>query len=92
MKKNLVLLFTQGISLKIWEKSGLIDREISLYNQLMDFGFEITFITYGDKDDLNYQKLNGINIEPIFKSSRIPKSKFILFFFIINSDQVSNNF
>ena len=45
MKKNLVLLFTQGISLKIWEKSGLIDREISLYNQLMDFGFEITFIT-----------------------------------------------
>jgi glycosyltransferase involved in cell wall biosynthesis len=81
MKKNLVLLFTQGISLKIWEKSGLIDREISLYNQLMDFGFEITFITYGDKDDLKYQKkLKGINIEPIFKSSGIPKSKFILFF------------
>jgi len=61
--KKLVLFFTNGISLKDWDKAGILSREIALYVELIKYDWEISFITYGDKSDLSYKKLlNGINI------------------------------
>jgi glycosyltransferase involved in cell wall biosynthesis len=74
---KLVLFFTQGISLRIWDETGMFDREVALYQRLQERGVQVTFITYGDKSDLNYSKrLPGIRILcnrwglPIYKYSR----------------------
>lgn len=47
---KLLLLFTYGNSLKIWDKLGLFDREIALYNRLSKEGISIKFLTYGLTD------------------------------------------
>ena len=31
---NVLLIFTYGISLKIWEETGLLNREVTLYERL----------------------------------------------------------
>ena len=60
---KLVLFFTNTISLKIWDKAGILDREIALYKRLRDKGVSTTFITYGNEFDLNYRyRLKGIKI------------------------------
>ena len=49
---RVILFFTYGISLLEWKKSGLLDREIKLYEKLnKDYGLNFTFVTYGDKSD-----------------------------------------
>jgi len=59
----LVLFFTNGISLKDWDKAGILSREIALYVELIKYGWDISFITYGNKSEYKYKKqLNGINI------------------------------
>lgn len=65
---KVLLLSTYGVSLKLWEKLGLIDREISLYKQLLNKGVEFKLLTYGDNKDLEYNHLlNNISILPINK-------------------------
>lgn len=65
---KVLLLSTYGVSLKLWEKLGLIDREISLYKHLIDMGVEFKLLTYGDNRDLEYNHLlNNISILPINK-------------------------
>jgi len=65
---KVLLLSTYGVSLKLWEKLGLIDREISLYKHLIDKGVEFKLLTYGDNSDLEYNHLlNNISILPIKK-------------------------
>ena len=65
---KVLLLSTYGVSLKLWEKLGLIDSEISLYKHLIDMGVEFKLLTYGDNRDLEYNHLlNNISILPINK-------------------------
>ena len=53
---NLILLFTYGLSLKIWDSLGLIDRELRYYDIMLAEGLaHINLLTY-DKDDKHYQK------------------------------------
>lgn len=60
---NLVLFFTRGISLQIWDRLGMFEREIALYKHLKENGIEITFVTYGDSRDLFYSnQIPGIKI------------------------------
>ena len=64
---KLLLTFTFNISLKDWFKSGLLFREILLYKKLKENGIDITFLTFGDKKDLQYKEfLNGIKIIPVY--------------------------
>ena len=63
ISKHLVLFFTKGVSLKDWESSGILLREIKLYVELIEIGWNVSFITYGDKSDLYYKnQLKGIDI------------------------------
>jgi glycosyltransferase involved in cell wall biosynthesis len=54
---NLVLFFTRGISLREWERSGMLERELALYRRLQLCGVNVTLITYGDACDLAYENL-----------------------------------
>ena len=73
---KVIILFTYGVSLSDWAKSGLLDREVKFYNFLNDnYDINFTFVTFGDQNDLKYQeKIPNINIVPIYKF--INKSKF----------------
>ena len=60
---HIVLYFTKGLSLKTWDQIGMLSREVALYQRLQDLGNKITFITYGNSEELAYsQYLQGIEI------------------------------
>ena len=64
---NIILFFTYGISLKDWENSGLLDREIEFYreqNKINNISF--TFVTYGDDKDLEVLSIPYIRVIPIY--------------------------
>lgn len=73
-QKTLALFFTHGVSLKIWDEIGILDREIKPYIKLSECFSQIYFFTYGDKTDLEYQKLLPSNIK-IFPKKRNISSK-----------------
>tara|TARA_B100001996_G_scaffold378098_1_gene361699 strand:+ start:187 stop:1311 length:1125 start_codon:yes stop_codon:yes gene_type:complete len=79
---KVIILFTYGISLSDWENSGLLDREVKLYNFLHDnYGVKFTFITFGDKSDLRFQeKIPNIKIVPLYEFINKSKSKSIELF------------
>jgi glycosyltransferase involved in cell wall biosynthesis len=75
---NLILFFTYGISLKIWDETGLLDREILLYKRLIEKGIKVSFITYGDESDYQYQeKLGDIEIIPFYAFVKKPHSSIL---------------
>ncbi|HMM19583.1 MAG TPA: glycosyltransferase family 4 protein [Selenomonadales bacterium] len=60
---DLVLFLTRGMSIKKWDDLGMLSREISLYQELQSKGVRISFISFGNAEDLRYQnQLNGIRI------------------------------
>ena len=60
---RLVLFFTDGISLKYWEQTGILEREVALYQKLQKQGIHVSFVTYGNDDDLQYKsQFPGIQI------------------------------
>lgn len=52
MNRRLTLFFTRGVSLKTWESIGALDREIALYRRLRALGWSVSFVTYGNGDEL----------------------------------------
>jgi len=64
---NVLLLFTYGISLKLWEKIGILSREVLLYQRLSEKGVNINFLTYGDDEDYKYQEMLDIRVLPVNK-------------------------
>lgn len=51
--RTLVLFFTLGVSLKTWAESGMLDREVALYDALGNEFDRIYLLTYGDGTDRN---------------------------------------
>tara|TARA_B100000282_G_C31735269_1_gene493097 strand:+ start:601 stop:1710 length:1110 start_codon:yes stop_codon:yes gene_type:complete len=79
---HIILFFTYGISLKDWDESGILNREIELYKSLSkNRDTKFTFVTYGDKEDHKFSYiLDDLDIIPIY--SLVNKSKYnILNFF-----------
>jgi len=77
---KLVLFFSYDVSLRTWADSGLLDREVLLYNHLTKLGVKVTFITYGGKEDyIIGNKLSKINILPIYSLIKKPNNKFVRF-------------
>lgn len=74
---NIILIFTYGISLKNWQESGLLDRELLIYNKLIDkYKINYTFITFGDKSDLNLVNNKKIKIIPIYSYIKKSNNKY----------------
>lgn len=77
---NIFLFFTYGVSLKTWDETGLLDREILLYKELIEKGLKVSFITYGDESDYQYQsKLGDIEIIPFYAYVKKPANKILRF-------------
>ena len=76
---NLLLTFTDNVSLQIWFESGIINREISVYKKLLEKNVNISFLTYGSRKDLEYSNILGdIKVLPCSNliKSRILKIQF----------------
>lgn len=58
-KKKLILFFTFGVSLKIWNDVGILDREIEIYKKLSRYLRRIYFLDYGSESELNFLKRLG---------------------------------
>lgn len=77
---NIILFFTYDISLKDWETSGLLDRELKFYETLnKKYSTKFKFITYGDHEDRNLINLPFIEIIPVYESIKYSKNKYIRF-------------
>lgn len=65
-RRTLVLCFTFGVSLKMWNDTGMLDREIALYEELTDYFDRIILLTYGDEEDEIYadQLPKGVELLP----------------------------
>ena len=76
---NLVVFFTFGVSLKTWAESGMLQREIKLYHELMrKYDLNVTLITYGDSSDRKWEdEIGGIKLLPVYEQIRKPSSSFI---------------
>ncbi len=71
---HIVLLFTFDYSLQTWAQSGHLQRELKFYSSLTDKGFKLTFVTYGDEEDLYILDGTDIQVFPIYKY--IKKNRF----------------
>ena len=56
-KIRLCLVLTEGMSFQLWDKYGLLNREISLYRELINHGVHTTFVSFGNSDELEYKKI-----------------------------------
>ena len=64
---RLTLVFSYGVSLKVWDDSGFLSREISYYKDLVDNGVEVQFLTYGDNSEFEFSDILGdLKIIPIY--------------------------
>lgn len=75
--KKLAVTFTRGVSFSIWDKVGLIGREILIYKRLSTVFDKIYFFTYGDKKDKQYQNLFSDNVIIIPKPRYIPSGIYV---------------
>ncbi len=53
---QLVLFFTWDVSLDIWKKKGLLQREVKLYKSLAQKGVDVTFLSWGGSEDQEIAK------------------------------------
>ena len=76
---HVIIFFTYGVSLKTWFESGILQREVRLYQELiLRFGIHVQFITYGDSNDRQWEKdLKGIHLLPIYERLQRPHSKIL---------------
>ena len=79
---KITLFFTYGVSLKIWAESGLLQREVYLYLELMrKHNIEVQFLTYGDTSDRQWQsELKGITLLPVYERLPILRYKILSIF------------
>jgi len=78
---EVTLFFTFGISLKDWFSSGILDRELAIYNHLYKTrGIKFNLITYGDSDDLNIEIGEGVNIFPLYENIKLSNFYLLNFF------------
>jgi len=66
---KVIIFFTYGISLSDWNNTGLLEREVRLYNHLYKtYGVKFVFVTFGDESDLNIlDSSSPIKIVPLYK-------------------------
>ena len=77
--KKLALFFTYGVSLDLWEKKGMFDRELKIYKKLGEKFEKIYFFTYGSDDGRFQKDLSKYNIEVLPKKSWLPNFLYSLF-------------
>ena len=73
---KILFTFTYNVSLQLWDQTGIIHRDISLYKELSKKNVDVSFLTYGNHKDYEFSNLlQDIKIFPVLK---LIKSKFPL--------------
>ena len=73
---HIVLLFTYGYTLQLWQRTGSLERELKFYKSLLkSHNVNITFVTYGDETD--ELLVNEFNVIPIYKFIKKRNNKFL---------------
>jgi len=80
---HLILFFTKDMSLVGWDNAGILNREIALYQRLVLKGHGISFITYGNNQDLNYIDQLG-DIKVLCNNWGLPKYLYNKYLHIIH--------
>ena len=63
---HVLVILTYGVSFKDWAQSGLLDREILLYEKLLnEKKIRFTFVSFGDSEDT--ELINDFNVIPFYK-------------------------
>ena len=76
---NVLVFLTFGVSLKDWQDSGLLNREMRFYEELHSKKkISFTFVTFGTEEDLKYER--NFTIIPYYKYNKVLKSKFLTLF------------
>lgn len=76
---TLAILFTRGISFSVWEKIGILDREIKIYQDLSKEFKSIVFFSYGIDETKKYSRHFPSNVSIISRPKRIPKILYSIF-------------
>ena len=78
---NIVYFLTYGYSLKTWNESSALEREVKYFNLLSkDLGYKFFIITYGNESDLEYSGLFlDSEIIPLYKYKKHFDSKLLNF-------------
>jgi glycosyltransferase involved in cell wall biosynthesis len=72
---RILVFFTFDVSLKQWFDMGFAERDLSIYHRLTEKGHTITFLTYGDAHDLDFQReTKNIRIIPVYQHLKRYKS------------------
>ena len=69
--KKLALFFTEGVSLKTWEKIGNLEREIKPYIKIAENYYEVYFFTYGGSEDEKIIKKYSDKIKVCYKKNNL---------------------
>ena len=79
---NILYFFTFGYSLKTWNDSGQLNREIKHFTELhnKNKNLNFTLFTYEDEKDEKFIKSDFIKVVPIYKYIKISKFKIINFY------------
>ena len=86
---NLCLVLTEGMSFQLWDKYGLLYREISLYRELINHGVHTTFVSFGNSDELKYK--NSLSeFEIIYNKWGLSNSLYIKFINLFNFKKLKN--
>ena len=77
MPIKLTLFFTYGVSLDIWKKKGLLNRELRIYEELIKkHDMQIQLLTYGNESDYQWVKdFKGLTVLPVYSRINFSKSK-----------------
>lgn len=74
------VFFTYDYSLQGWSSSGVLNRELAIYEKLSkDFDVEFSLFTYGDESDLELNINNKFNIVPLYLSTKKNPNKYLRF-------------
>jgi glycosyltransferase involved in cell wall biosynthesis len=72
-KTKLYVFFTWDVSLKIWEEKGLFERETRFYQTLAKHGIDITFLSWGGKEEEALAKTLAPDIKTLSIYNHIPR-------------------
>lgn len=84
-KMHVLFTFLYNCSLQNLNQHGFLTRELTIPLRLRKKNIDVTFLTFGNKNDLNFSKLlNGINVIPVldFINSKSTTLKFLKSFLI----------
>src|SRR6188472_2422698 len=74
---TLVLAFSEGVSLKVWADTGLIDREWELYRRVAPRFGRIIVVTYGKADDAAFLPRLSPGVGLVCNDKGLPTQEFL---------------